>query len=185
MSTVETTNLKNPSSGSNNIVLNTDGTVGGVLGTTLDAKLNIAGGKILQTVFASTTTSVNTTSTSFIDSGLSATITPNSASSKVLVLVSQHVLINRSANVTATMRMQLLRAATVIINGSGEQFGVYENTLVDRGFRGYVVLNILDTPATTSATTYKTQMRCESASSDLFSQYDNALSSMILMEISA
>ena len=151
----------------------------------INAKLDIAGGKIVQTVFASTTTLVNTTSTSFVDSGLSATITPTSASNKVLVLVSQNTLINRSSANTAMLRMQLLRAATVIINGSGEQFGTYENTLVDRGHRGYVVLNTLDTPATTSATTYKTQMRCDAASSDLYAQSDNAFSSMILMEVSA
>ena len=48
------------------------------------------GGKVLQVVMGNTTTSAYTNTNTFIDTNLTATITPTSASSKVLVLVSQN-----------------------------------------------------------------------------------------------
>lgn len=140
--------------------------------------------KVKQIVVATTTTQTTTTSTTYVDSGLSASITPTSSSNKILVLVNQQILVNRAANVTAAARVQLLRGATVVQGGTTEQFGVYDNASVDRGVRGYVVMNALDTPATTSALTYKTQMRVEAAG-DLLAQYANASSTIILMEVIA
>ena len=49
------------------------------------------GGKVLQVVFASTTTSTTVASTTFTDTTLTANITPSSASSRILAIVSQNV----------------------------------------------------------------------------------------------
>ena len=45
--------------------------------------------------------------------------------------------------------------------------------------------NYLDSPATTSATTYKTQFYCNTASGDALVQPNNSLSTITLMEIAA
>ena len=80
MATLNATNLKHASSGSNNIVLAADGSVNIPTLTT-----NSTFGKILQVVSTYSTTHISTTSTSFVDSGISATITPSSSSSKILI----------------------------------------------------------------------------------------------------
>ena len=53
-------------------------------GTTLPAGV---GGKVLQVVSFNTTTQTQTTSTSFIDTAITGSITPSSTSSKVLIIV--------------------------------------------------------------------------------------------------
>jgi len=56
------------------------------------------GGKVLQVVYGSTSTSTTVSSTTYTDTTLSATITPSSATSKVLVLVSQIQYSERSTD---------------------------------------------------------------------------------------
>ena len=73
-----------------------------------------AGGKVLQVVNATYSTSTTITSSSYTDTGLSASITPSSATSKVLVLVSQRLSTYRAVG-QAGAGYQLLRGATVIV----------------------------------------------------------------------
>ena len=106
-------------------------------------------GSVLQVINATLSTMTTTTSSSFVDSGLSASITPTASTSKILVLVSQVVYTN-SGSPTAGAT-QLVRGSTsILVEGwsfySGDQF--YRSNF-----------NYLDSPATTSSTTYKTQFR--------------------------
>jgi hypothetical protein len=109
------------------------------------------GGKVLQVVSATTTTEVTSSSSTFADTGLSATITPTLNTSKILVLVSQNGCFKDSSN--TALIMKLLRGATSL--GFLAGLAGYNGTSAALGFNS-VTASYLDSPATTSATTYKT-----------------------------
>jgi hypothetical protein len=144
-----------------------------------------AGGKVLQVVQATTTTSTSVASITYTDSGLSATITPSSATSKILVMVNQRFRMDRS-NDSVNMAVQVLRGATSVYNQ--EYAGnLYLQGASALGFGGYHNASYLDSPATTSATTYKTQGKVSSTSNGgvVVFQEGTTISSIILMEIGA
>jgi hypothetical protein len=141
------------------------------------------GGKVLQVIMGSTSTEVSNSTTTFADTTLSASITPSSASSKVLVLVSQQGAGKGANDTENAISLRLVRGATTIADII--QFGGYTATAV----RNYISISsaYLDTPSTTSATTYKTQFANNFAANRVDVQYDAAgnLSTIILMEIGA
>ena len=153
MATLNATNLKHASSGSNNIVLASDGS------TTIS---NLSGGvgKILQVVQTIKTDAFTTTSTSLTDiTGLSVDITPSSSSSKILVYSSVDAYVQRTNSYNAAGFFILLRGST------GLQ-GVHMRGRIDNSDTaniflagGNAVMSYLDSPATTSAVTYKVQCR--------------------------
>ena len=140
-----------------------------------------AGGKVLQVVTATTNTAVSTTSTSAVDSGLSASITPSSASSKVLVIISQW-LEKSSGNVGNAAILSFFRGATEISTGGA---GAYFYSNSDSRMRSAVPLLVLDSPATTSATTYKTKLASNVSGQAAIAQVDSYTSSIVLIEIGA
>jgi hypothetical protein len=93
----------------------------------------------------------NSTST-FADTGLTATITPTSATSKILVLFSQNGVLKSTTNTSVLLK--LLRDGSVIFN-IHDIAASTNNT--DLNSVGSVAGTYLDSPATTSAVTYKTQ----------------------------
>jgi hypothetical protein len=137
------------------------------------------GGKVLQVVQGTTTTNASNSTTTFQDTNLTATITPSAATSKILVLVSQHCE-KTAGNVANTIALRLMRGATqVYIN----QYLLYTNTtLVQRGLQSF---NYLDSPNTTSATTYKTQLANDSNTAAVAVQASDQIGTIILMEIGA
>lgn len=148
------------------------------------------GGKVLQVVSASTTTQTVIASTTYTDSGLSATITPTSASSKILVLTSQVVETDRVAN-QSNNGIRLLRGSTSI-GEFGDSSALNSFSIVVGNSTAVIVRNILsinymDSPATTSATTYKIQGACNSTASSqtLTFQKGSLIGNIILMEIGA
>ena len=144
------------------------------------------GGKVLQVIAANYATPTATTSTSFVDTGLSASITPSATSSKVLVIITQSAVTNRTSSFTAAGVFQILRDATGLFVGQGEQCGIYvQASSQDLGWRGVVSMVYLDSPSTTSATTYKSQMRANNAGHSVTAQSLNNPSSIVLMEIAA
>ena len=117
------------------------------------------GGKILQVVTATKTDSFSTASTSFVDiTGLSISITPSSASSKILVTFS----IGFHGTYVDTGYIRFMRNSTVMVQptSAGSRALVHaatsnynqESNLVP------ICFTFLDSPATTSATVYKPQM---------------------------
>jgi hypothetical protein len=105
-------------------------------------------GSVIQTVQSTTTTSFSTTSSTLVDSGISASFTPTAASSKVLIIVVANV--NPG---TGGAGFGLYRGTTQIFSpmpsdGSGF-YGVYQNIIAQ------TPLTYLDSPATTSAITYR------------------------------
>jgi len=112
-------------------------------------------GGILQVVSTTKTDTFSTTSTSAVDiTGVSATITPRSTSSKILVQV-QTVVGNSGANSTY---LQLDRGGTTIGVSTGGTSN--HSSLVYDGTTGYgipVGVVFLDSPSTSSSVTYKLQ----------------------------
>ena len=132
------------------------------------------GGKVLQVVSASGGGVVNSSSNSFVDTGLSAAITPSATSSKILVFVDQHITSGAAANWTGFG----------IFRGSSS---IKDTSYIQRSGGGYfstqVASHTLDSPNTTSATTYKTMFK---ASSGTAAANDNSAPSTItLIEIGA
>jgi hypothetical protein len=138
--------------------------------------------RVLQVIYGSTSTATTNATSTFADTTLTATITPQATSSKVLVLVSQNGCFKNSSNSENRMNVRLLRDATVIAKISGDLF-LYTNNAESNG--GATSVSFLDTPATTSATTYKTQFMNPQNVSGVLVQEGSAVSTMILMEISA
>jgi hypothetical protein len=116
--------------------------------------------RILQVVSTTKTDSFSTTSTTYVDvTGVSATITPSSTDSKILVVVSG---LFGNSNSTTLCLLNLVRGSTNIAQSTG---GTSNSSLVNYTNTSFGVDNFslmfLDSPATTSATTYKLQMRVD------------------------
>lgn len=139
------------------------------------------GGKVLQVVNATYSTQTTTTSTSFADTGLTATITPTSATSKVLVFVNQ-VGCHRASGTNGALQLKLLRGATDLV--TFEKYLGYNASSIEIN-AGSASTTYLDSPATTSATTYKTQLATDLASYTLAVQANGGTSTITLMEIGA
>lgn len=141
------------------------------------------GGKVLQVVQGTLATRVDSSSTTYADTGLSASITPTSASSKVLVIVSHNGCYKNEESGDNGLNLRLLRGATTLITLVED--GGYTLTSLKNAF-GSVTASYLDSPATTSSTTYKTQLSNNRNGGAVATQYDGApTSTIILMEIGA
>jgi hypothetical protein len=138
------------------------------------------GGKVLQVVNATTNTTVTSTNSTYADTTLTATITPSSATSKILVIVHQVGFQKATQDTYGLLR--LMRGATQILQFEA-QFGNTGTTTVNEvGGSG---CNFLDSPATTSATTYKTQVANGASAGNIRVQNGVCSSSITLMEIGA
>jgi len=139
------------------------------------------GGKVLQVVSATYGTKVDSATNTYVDSGLTATITPTLATSTILVCwgIDWRKDSAQSAN---AINLKLLRGATGIVVSSS------------LGYTGSAIYNIgtwagtfRDSPATTSATTYKIQLNSDNNTGTVSSipYGSNSLGSIVLMEIGA
>jgi len=144
------------------------------------------GGKLLQVVQATYSTDTTIASTSMTDTGLTATITPSLATSKVLVIVSQSGHVSR-AIASVGWGAQLLRDASVIFEPKGDTAFASAGYTAAASMANYLTFGYLDSPNTTSATTYKVQARVSTTanSGELRVQFDSADSSILLLEIGA
>jgi hypothetical protein len=159
-------------------------------GDTAEWVAPVGGGKVLQVVSGTYSTATVISSTTFTDSGLSVSITPSSATSKVLVMVLQAVFTSADDR-SALAGFQIVRDSTVVWAGGSTTKDTYGILGPDGSgyFRLVTPLNLsyLDSPATTSAITYKTQGAVENTanSADVRFQWQSVPSQMILMEIGA
>jgi hypothetical protein len=105
-------------------------------------------GSVLQVVQAVYTTPQSTTLTSYVSAGAAATITPTFSTSKILAQVS----VNCGNGTNQWHYQTLYRGSTNIAGGSGNAGGYLNNNSGD--YLTIINFQILDSPATTSATTY-------------------------------
>jgi hypothetical protein len=143
---------------SGNVKLSTAST--SILNSSGRPMLNQTGG-ILQVVNAALTGSVSTSSSSMVDTGLTATITPSSTSSKILVLVTLNQI--SCDNASLTLIAVTRNGSTFVYNSSGGNATSYQafasgggqsnNRQLTAGSLTY-----LDSPASSSALTYKVRI---------------------------
>jgi hypothetical protein len=134
------------------------------LGTSRLADANMPAGSVLQVLQNSTVGGSSTTSTSYVDmTNGTVTITPSSASSNILVMATGNTFPSLVGGVNVLGYVQLVRTATSL----QEQICSTQNA--SGGLQSYFPTSfcVLDSPATTSAVTYKLQHRVSTASSTI------------------
>ena len=150
------------------------------------------GGKVLQVVQTTYTTEAVSTSTTYADSGLSLSITPTSATSKILALVNFATGSTRAAAYAAS-KIRFMRGSTeiAVMGGGTHNQAIYfeGDTMTYTLIRDIFSFNYLDSPATTSATTYKVQFAVGQQPGGptvtSYAQPDSNRSILTLMEIGA
>ena len=177
------------STGSGNVVLATSPTlVTPALGTPSAINLTNAtslpyvalpAGSVLQIIQSSNTSAVSTTSISFVTTGFSATITPKFSTSKILALVSCGNVYQSLSG--AAGNLNLYRGSTALAAGIFGFSLIYNSVGVSEIGQSF---NYLDSPATTSATTY-TIYYSTSVGGTFYINTNNGVANIILMEIAA
>jgi hypothetical protein len=128
--------------------------------TVIDAGSLSAGGKVLQVVSSTKTdTYASNPNNSYVDIGLSAAITPASSSNKVLIQIS---LMGQGLTAVNVANFRLLRGSTVIYLGDSDSSrgrGFSTGMTIEEYSQESNSGTFLDSPSTTSATTYKVQTR--------------------------
>jgi len=131
-------------------------------------------GKVLQVQNQRLTTEFSTTSGSYVDTGVTKSITPSAATSKILVIYGSGMNYTSSGT---EMAMNCMRDSTqlnsVIINLDG---------VASTGGSAFM---ILDEPSSTSSLTYKVQIKRNNGSGNCYVSVNNSLSTFTLMEIGA
>jgi hypothetical protein len=131
--------------------------------------------RVLQVIEGRSTTGVTNTTTSYVDSGITATITPQATTNKVLVFATTPLYMATSNNNAMT---RVLRSATEIATNQ-------QNDSTSDNAHQTSSIVILDTPATTSAITYKIQFKNGAGSKTTIVCDAGQFGSIILVEISA
>ena len=136
--------------------------------------------RVLQVVTGTTTTSTSSSTATMADTTLTATITPSDSSSNVLVFANHPGCKKAAGNVNNALLLKLFRGATLL---------AFNNSIGADGTTAELIFSTsfvyLDSPATTSATTYKTQFSNAVVAASVSVQLASTPSNIILMEISA
>jgi hypothetical protein len=146
-----------------------------------------SGNTVIQVVQAISTTTATTGSNSYSSTGFSASITPQSTTSKILVMA--QLSFSTGGATGAGIGFAIYRGATAIwvpaVADSGGPYGAAYSQAAN-GARGQTLLTYLDSPATTSTTAYNIYFAIRS-STGTFNPTDNVnngSSSLTLLEIS-
>ena len=145
-------------------------------GTNFDgsANITISAGKVLQVVESTTATTVSTSSTTFVTCH-EVTITPSASNSAIFITTSMSYNLG-GANTTGVFNFRLQRGTTTLSDTSATR----DSGSIKRNASEFVRL---DEPNTTSATTYRIQIRRTSGSDSLNYCEGSERSTMVAMEI--
>lgn len=182
--------LQAPSSSANTRVMTLPDTADGTILTTTNPKA----GNIIQVVSTTKTDATSTTTSgSFTDiSGMSVAITPSSSSNKILIMIT---LGSVSPQAGVSVGFKLLRDSTAVGNATDTtlQSG-FTNVYGGENSQDRVLQSashiFLDSPSTTSSTTYKLQWRISSGTAYI-NRYEgssdsyNGSSTITAMEVAA
>ena len=136
-------------------------------------------GSVLQVVNATYATLTSTTSASWVTTGLSATITPKFATSKIVIICTTSAQNNSTSYACNWTIFRGTVAGTNLGNSSG-MCQLYGNS---SAIRTTVALNSYDSPATTSAQTYTMAFNSDAVGNTAVAQSNNTVASMTLMEV--
>jgi hypothetical protein len=146
------------------------------------ASSQLPAGSVLQVVNATYSTQVTNNTATYADTGLTASITPTSSSNKILVIVNQSSVGKNTGLLSNALVIKLVRNSTDIIFFGGA-IGYTETNIYNLGFSPST--SYLDSPATTSSVTYKTQFANNVNNAGVRVQTDGYTSTITLMEIKA
>jgi hypothetical protein len=136
-------------------------------------------GETVQTVLATTTSTVTHTNSGMTDTGLSAALAPTSAANGVRIAGTNTEIFPSSTGLGA--QIELLRGGSTILQMSGGTIGY--------GSSSQGIINVpffwLDFPATASSVTYKTQAKAGNASGTIDTQHNGGTSTILVEEIMA
>ena len=138
---------------------------------------NATAGTVLQVVNGTYSTITSNGTTTFADTGLTASITPTSATSKILVLVNQSGVYGNVTNSGVNIRLQR-NSSDICIFAIAYAFGAA--VILCSASTSY-----LDSPATTSTVTYKTVFARYGGSGNAVVQGNGDVSTITLLEIAA
>ena len=129
--------------------------------------------RILQVNYGFTQVATSSASSTYVDTTLSATITPTSASSRIFCIISQ---CGYSTAASTGLNIRLVRDSTPLIAWTDLNFSL---SVMQHSF------TVQDSPNTTSAITYKTQMARNVGAGTVWTQVNNNLATMTLLEVSS
>jgi hypothetical protein len=138
---------------------------------------DLPAGSVIQVVYENSTTETNVSTSTYVDF-VTATITPQFSSSKILVFVTFASVGKTNQNAEGEFR--LIRDGSEIANIDG--VAPYTNN-TNRNAVGSVSGQLLDSPSTTAFITYKAQARETSGSGVFKINWEGGLTSLTLMEI--
>jgi len=138
-------------------------------------------GNVIQVIQGTTTTST-TISGGPTDTTLTATITPTSATSKILIIVNQFLFLYGGGG-DSGVQIFILKNGSTVFNNTTFSLYVASSSGSPELITNYPI-TYLDSPATTSALTYKTQATAGAGATPTF-QWSSNLSTITLMEIAA
>ena len=133
------------------------------LASGVPASSNMPTGSVLQVVQGTLASYASTTSTTLVSTGLTATITPKFSTSKVLVMVNPDMDISNGGSGLAQLSLQIVRGATSIFKA--ERAYALNSGTSGTYLGAPISMVVLDSPATTSSTTYTLNWCCYDAAS--------------------
>ena len=137
-------------------------------------------GKIAQVQYVKTSTATTTNSTSLVDAtNLTLNITPTAATSKILCIANCSQLLANAADLSA-ITVAIIRGTTNIYDTINHLYQTNDDQI-----NGNLTLQVVDEPDTTSATTYKIQIRNRESNNVVINNGGDGNSSITLMEILA
>jgi hypothetical protein len=139
------------------------------------------GGKLLQVVQATYSGQIESTTTTYADTGLTVTTGALATTGSRVKIDLNCFVSKRASNAASGVKLQLLRGATVITEITAS--ACYTGTTIDNWEN--VGFSYVDSPATTSATTYKVQYANVTAASGVFFSVSNGPCYIIAQEIGA
>jgi len=161
--------------GANNTVLTADSAEA----TGLKWATPAGGGKVLQVLQDTANTEIDNSTITYAATGLSQAITPASTSSKVLVTVS--IPVHKTAEAADNaVTVRLLRGGTEIFMSTSQLLTQTAIRII-----GNLSFSFLDSPSTTSSTTYSVEFKNYSNTNRARVCSDNSVATIILMEIGA
>ncbi len=144
--------------------------------TSSDMNLLRGAFRVLQVVYGTATVAIGSASATWVDTGVSATITPRATSSKILVYA-DHSTYSFGANTTGGLRLMRGGTQLQLFSDVGYNPGSY---MLSSWASVY-----LDSPATASAVTYKTEQNRGLGSGTFYTQVNSNPGNIVLLEISA
>jgi len=138
----------------------------------------MAAGHVVQVVQQTYGVQINTSSTSYVTSNLAASITPTSTNSKILINVNACVYAPAGNYIFATVYRGSTNLAPLAVGGGEDAFIAASET---DSMWSMGAINYLDSPSTTSSTTYTLYYKASAGTAYIHNGY--TVSTITLMEI--